>query len=126
MKSKILKIIMIIGLVVAIYIYPVQQINVPEDKYDEVIDILQKSGYYGKLNISSISFVSITEVTEKCQMPEGRFAIGCTLPDEWRSYSYDIYIANEDTDWRNTLQHEIGHVMEFDEDGADRYMRENI
>lgn len=121
------KIYKFIGLIIIliIYFYPTQQINVPPDKYNEVVNILQKSGYYNKLNISSVTFLSMMEVSKKCNMPEGQFAIGCTLFDEWMSYSYDIYIANEDTDWQNTLKHEIGHVKGLNEEGADKYMREN-
>lgn len=128
-KSGYLVIIFILLLLLPIS----QQINAPDDRRSEVVNILKETGYYQNHNITSINFVSRQEVTRICELPPGRIAIGCTQPHYFQflgiditqvPYEYDIWIALEDSDWRHTLRHEIGHVKGYDEAGADKFMNQ--
>jgi hypothetical protein len=101
---------------------PGQRISAPADKMPDVIAILNETGYYNDPQINSITFTSTAEVSRICEMLPGRTAIGCTQPHWLYSNTFDIWISNEDQDWRNTLLHEIGHVGFGNESEADTFM----
>ncbi len=105
---------------------PQQVVNAPSDKIDVVVEVLKETGYYRNNSISSVIFMTTKEVSLMCEMPDGHFAVGCTQPHWLYSHTFDIYISNEDSDWKATLYHEIAHVECFAEECADAYMNKHI
>ncbi len=103
-------------------VLPHQSLNVPRDKTSEVIEILKDTRYYNNPTISSITFTTTREVTRICEMSEGHTAIGCTQPHPLYGHTFDISVSNEDSDWRNTLYHEIAHVECDTESCANTFM----
>ena len=125
MNREINTIILFVAGLFILSLLPHQIISVPVDKKQEVISILQETKYYQDPHIRSITFTNTAEVSRICEMLSGHIAIGCTQPHWLYSYTFDIWVSNEDQDWRNTLIHEIGHIGFRNESEANEFLNNN-